>query len=92
MMLYKNSKLAKSDILPKEGQPGFLYSNKTSTNGCPSLGFDPNTSKEAALDYLVSILVDAFIEEVKYGNITQQQNNNGQASGDILPGINQRTS
>lgn len=48
-------------FVPKEGQRDLACSNKESFR-CPSLGINSKQSEEALLDYLASILVEAFLE------------------------------
>jgi len=50
-------------IAPKEGQRDLLCSNNESIR-CPSLGFNSNNvSEDVSLDYLASILVEAFLDK-----------------------------
>lgn len=55
-----------NELIPKEGQRALLCSNKKSLR-CPSLSItQPNkVTKEDALDYLASILVQAYLEYKK---------------------------
>lgn len=64
-MLHKSQESEQNNIVSKEGQRGFLCSNNKSDKRCPSLGFiNPNqVSEDVALDYLASILVEAFLDK-----------------------------
>lgn len=52
-------------IIPKEGQRDLLCCNKKSFR-CPSLCVSTNSSEDASLDYLASILVEAFLDKKEY--------------------------
>lgn len=54
-------------FVPKEGQRDFECSNKKSLR-CPSFGITKlnNVSEDVALDYLASILVEAFLDKKEY--------------------------
>lgn len=74
-------------VEPKEGQRWRLCSYNVGIR-CPSLDFyaDPATvSEDDALDYLASIIVEIVLAK-PYEPL------NPQASSDLLPRINQRTS
>ena len=77
-----------NNFVPEEGQRDLACSNKKSVR-CPSSGFNPNeVSEDEALEYLASILVEAFLDKKadEYNKLHKPQK-----SGDICPGINQRT-
>jgi hypothetical protein len=51
---------------PNEGQRELLRSSKD-LHRCPSLGFISNNNSESvALDYLASVLVEAFLDTQEY--------------------------
>ena len=86
-LLRKSSETVESNIVSKEGEHELLRSSKVDSRS-PSLGFnsnDPILSDELLIDYLASILVEAFLEQEMYGDRKQK-------SGDLLPSVNQRAS
>ncbi|MEI7765445.1 MAG: hypothetical protein WCI93_02555 [bacterium] len=52
-------------LAPKEGQRDFLCSNKES-HRCPSLSSNNKLSEDESLNYLASILVEAFLDKKEY--------------------------
>ena len=88
-MLRKIKPNNENNIESKEGQRGLLRSSKV-VNRCPSLGINPNeVSEDVALDYLASILAEAFLDrkEDEYKQLQQFKK-----SSDIRPGIHKGTS
>jgi hypothetical protein len=85
--LDKRPKSIDQKVDPKEGGRRRLSSNNV--NGrCPSLSFnsnDPMISDDMLIDYLASILVEAFNEQKEYGTSEQ-------TGSDILQGINEGAS
>ena len=71
-------------FVPEEGQRGLLCSNKESIR-CPSLGIKNNQSEDLLLDYLASILVEAFLDKKNESNKTT-------TSSDLCPSIYKGTS
>jgi hypothetical protein len=83
------SRISGENIEPREGQRELLCSNKFS-NRCPSFGINPNqVSEDIALDYLASILVEAFLNKKK-NEFTKSRKT--KTSSNICPGIHQGTS
>jgi hypothetical protein len=80
---------SKSDILlskSKVGRQVLLCSNKVSD--CrPSFDFNNMFSEDVALDYLASILVEAFLDKEEYERNKLHQS---KESGDLLPSVRQR--
>jgi hypothetical protein len=88
-MLDKGTPNNVNHIESKVGQRGPLSSNKV-VNRCPTLGINPNeVSEDVALDYLASILAQAFLDRKEDEYIQTQQS---KTSSDICPGVNERTS
>ncbi len=76
-----------ANFVPEEGQRDLLCRNKESLR-CPSFGcVPPLKSEEAALEYLASILVDAYFDSLEYD---RTHTNKTKESGDLLPGLNER--
>ncbi|MBW7914669.1 MAG: hypothetical protein H3C54_13445 [Taibaiella sp.] len=72
-----------STVESKEGERRYLSCNKAGTRS-PSLGFNPNdpsVTKDMALDYLASILVEAYFAQKAH------EREQHQTGGHILPGI-----
>ena len=89
-MLRKLHAKSESDriFVPEEGQRDLACSNKKSLR-CPSFGINSNeVAEDAALDYLASILVEAFLDQEHEHN----QSDKPQKSGDICPGFDKGTS
>jgi hypothetical protein len=62
----RKSLKSKKNIEPNEGQRELLRSSKD-LHRCPSLGFISNNNSESvALDYLASVLVEAFLDTQEY--------------------------
>lgn len=59
--------ISENIFVPEEGQRDLLCCNKKSLR-CPSFGIkNPNfVSEDVALDYLSSILVEAFLDKKEY--------------------------
>lgn len=84
-----NSSVANNIFIPKEGQRELLSSNRVRYR-CPSFGVSgPNVSEDVALDYLASILVEAFLNKKEYERNQFKSKEKGSA---LLPSINKRTS
>jgi hypothetical protein len=62
--LHINSICDKNFLIPKKGQRDLMCSNKES-HRCPFLGINSN-NEDVALDYLASILVEAFLDKKEY--------------------------
>jgi hypothetical protein len=75
------------NIAPKEGQRRFLCRNKT-PHRCPSFVIiNPNkVPEDVALDYLASILVEAFQDKKEY----ERNHTKPKKSSDICPSVNKR--
>ncbi|MBA3733380.1 hypothetical protein H0W91_03320 [Patescibacteria group bacterium] len=74
-------------FVPKEGERGLLCSNKKSFRS-PSFGIETDlllTNENVALDYLASILVEAFLDKKEYEH---NQSNKSKEGGNLLPSIN----
>ena len=64
-MLHKDLK-NNINFVPKKGQRRSLCSNNSSSR-CPFLDINhSNTSVDASLDYLASILVEAYLDKKEY--------------------------
>lgn len=58
----KDSKHIGIQVESKEGERGSLSRNKANVRS-PSLGFNPNTDEDMALDYLADILAEIYLHE-----------------------------
>jgi hypothetical protein len=65
MGMLRKSLISEKNFIPKEGQRELLRSSKNSLR-CPSFGIINNSSENASLDYLASILVEAFLDKKEY--------------------------
>ena len=65
MTKLRKSLISYSKFIPKEGQRELLRSSKDLFR-CPSLCIINNSSEDASLDYLASILVEAFLDKKEY--------------------------
>ncbi len=63
--MLRKSLIGENNFIPKEGQRELLRSSKNSLR-CPSFGIINNLSENASLDYLASILVEAFLDKKEY--------------------------
>jgi hypothetical protein len=70
------------NLAPEEGQRVLLCNSKMSFR-CPSLDINnsSNMSEDVALDYLASILVEAFLDKKEY---ERQQLHKSKASDNLL--------
>lgn len=87
--MLRKRKSDQTNIELKEGQRGLLRSSRVNSR-CPSLGIYPNkVSEDVALDYLASILAEAFLnrKEDEFKQLQQSK-----TSSDIRPSIHKRTS
>lgn len=84
------AELNNDTFVPREGQRDFACSNKRSFR-CPSLGIkNPNyVSEDVALDYLASIIVEAFLDKKKD---EYDQLHKSKTSSDICPSIHEGAS
>ena len=64
-MLHINPISDNNNFVPKEGQRDLMCSNKESLR-CPSLCIINNSSENESLNYLASILVEAFLDKKEY--------------------------
>lgn len=80
-----NKPINDDNFVPKEGQRGLLCSNKKSFR-CPSFGIKNDyTNEDVAIDYLGSILVEAFLIKKTYEHNKKCEHKKGR---DILQSIN----
>ena len=63
--MLRKSSIGENNFIPKEGQRELLRSSKNSLR-CPSLCIINNSSENTSLDYLASILVEAFLDKQEY--------------------------
>lgn len=80
-----NDPINDDNFVPKEGQRGLLCSNKKSFR-CPSFGIkNDNPNEDVAIDYLASILVEAFLIKKNYEHNKKCEH---KKSSNILQSIN----
>ena len=87
-MLHKRNRTIDVKVELKEGERGRLCSNNVNGRS-PSLSFNSNSplvTEDMAIDYLASLIVEAYLCEKYHGHFKKQE------SGGILPGFNKGTS